>query len=159
MDQLGTGNLPNLYVTTHAVPTNTPSRPQTAPQSTLFGISNNNRINDSDDVDTILRKSNRNRDPRLAESDGFLVEKGGNKVRTQIYSRKNKTYNLENIVKSPKNIHGLTQEAVNDKKVRNSLKTGIAFLRATSKNSKIYDDVKAVRRKRSSKSLKGYHEK
>ena len=60
--------------------------------------------------------------------------------------------NLENIVKSPEKVHGLSKEVVKEKNFHTSLKTGLAFLRATSKNSKMYEDIKVVRKKRKSKS-------
>ena len=99
----------------------------------------------------ILKNTQRTRDPRLAESDGFLVAKRNG---TPSNDKRIRTYNLENIVKSPEKVHGLSKEVVKEKNFHTSLKTGLAFLRATSKNSKMYEDIKVVRKKRKSKSSK-----
>ena len=142
------GKLPELFITrgVESSTRNTQLRPQTAPNigqnssRNLHGFGTNNNI---DDIDNILKNTQRTRDPRLAESDGFLAKKH----ETSSNDKRNKTYNLDNIVKSSENVHGLSKEVVKEKKFRTSLKTGLAFLRATSKNSKMYEDVKVKKRK------------
>lgn len=152
---MDTSKLPELFITRGAeIPTrNMQSRPQTAPNiiRDSRNLNSTSNSNSNNDIDNILKNTQRTRDPRLAESDGFLVAKRNG---TPSNDKRIRTYNLENIVKSPEKVHGLSKEVVKEKNFHTSLKTGLAFLRATSKNSKMYEDIKVVRKKRKSKSSK-----